>query len=94
MDWAVLATHVNGEPHLFGWYAGLAIAFAIIVVVVVEVQEVLRLARQIGVQAQMAIQGLEGAYTNTAPLYDLQRTIDFARTIIADLLATRKALGG
>jgi tetrahydromethanopterin S-methyltransferase subunit E len=94
MDGAVLAQQVSGEPHLFGWYAGLAIAFAIIVVVVVEVQEVLRLARQIGVQAQMAIQGLEGAYTNTAPLHDLQRTIDFAKTIVADLLATRKALGG
>ena len=51
MNGAVLAQQVSGEPHLFGWYAGLAIAFAIIVVVVIEVQEVqviLRLRIEVG----------------------------------------------
>jgi len=46
------------------------------------------------VQAQEAIRGLEACWTNTAPLWDLQTTIDHASTIVNDLLTVRKSLGG
>ena len=91
---SVLASHIPGEPHLFGWYLGFAITFAIIVVIVVEVQAILMLARKIGTQAQWAIEGLEEIFTSTTPLHDLQRTVDFARNIVSGLNATRKGMGG
>lgn len=90
----VLASHIPGEPHLFGWYLGFGIAFFIIVLVVIEVQAILMLARKIGTQAQAIIAGLEDAVVNTAPLHDLARTVDFATNIVSGLLATRKGLGG
>jgi hypothetical protein len=89
-----IAQSVAGEPHLFGWYLGFAITFALIVVVVVEVQAILMLARKIGTQAQAAIQGLEEAFTYTAPLFDLQKTVDHAVAIVDGLYTTRKGLGG
>lgn len=90
----MIASHIPGEPHLFGWYVGFAITFAIIVVIVVEVQAILMLARKIGTQAQAAIQGLEQIFDNTTPLFDLQKTVDFARHIVEGLLGVRKGLGG
>ncbi|MBW3590276.1 MAG: hypothetical protein KY393_00235 [Actinobacteria bacterium] len=89
-----LAAHIPGEPHLFGWYLGFAIAFAIIVVIVVEVQAILMLARKIGTQAQSAIEGLEQIFTNTTPLADLQTTVNHARAIVEGMLGVRKGLGG
>src|SRR5437588_425213 len=61
---------------------------------IIEVQAILVIARNIGVQAQEAIRGLEACWTNTAPLWDLQTTIDHASTIVNDLLTVRKSLGG
>jgi hypothetical protein len=90
----LLASHIPGEPHLFGWYLGFAITFAIIVVIVVEVQAILMLARKIGTQAQWAIHGLEEIFNSTGPLHDLARTTDFARNILAGLHTTRKGMGG
>jgi hypothetical protein len=89
-----LASHIPGEPHLFGWYLGFAITFAIIVLIVVEVQAILMLARKIGTQAQWAIEGLEEIFTSTTPLHDLQVTSDFAQNIVAGLYTTRKGKGG
>ena len=88
------ASHIPDEPHLFGWYLGFAIAFALIVVVVIEVQAILMLARKIGTQAQAIIAGLEDCFVNTSPLHDLSRTVDHATAILGGLLATRKGLGG
>ena len=89
---AVLAspTHAN----LLGWYIGFVLTTIIIVIIVIEVQAILVLARNIGVQAQEAIRGLEIAWTHTAPLWDLQTTIDHASNIVSDLLTVRKGLGG
>ncbi len=89
-----LAAHIPGEPHLFGWYLGFAITFAIIIVIVVEVQAILMLARKIGTQAQAAIAGLEEIFNSTTALHDLQKTVDFANNIVAGLYATRKGMGG
>lgn len=90
----VLANHIPDEPHLFGWYLGFGIAFFIIVLVVIEVQAILMLARKIGTQAQAIIASLEDSVVNTAPLHDLARTVDHATAIVGGLLAVRKGLGG
>src|SRR5713226_6045118 len=82
------------HANLTGWYIGFVVTTVAIVIVVIEVQAILVLARNIGVQAQEAIRGLEACWTNTAPLWDLQTTIDHASTIVNDLLTVRKSLGG
>jgi hypothetical protein len=82
------------QANLTGWYIGFVITTIAIVIVVIEVQAILVIARNIGVQAQEAIRGLEACWTNTAPLWDLQTTIDHASTIVNDLLTVRKSLGG
>lgn len=94
MNGAVIAAHIPGEPHLFGWYLGFAIAFALIVIIVIEVQAILMLARKIGTQAQAIIAGLEECFVQTSPLHDLTRTVDHALAILGGLSATRKGLGG
>jgi hypothetical protein len=82
------------QANLTGWYIGFVITTITIVIVVIEVQAILVIARNIGVQAQEAIRGLEACWTNTAPLWDLQTTIDHASNIVNDLLTVRKSLGG
>lgn len=89
-----LASHIPGEAHLFGWYLGFGIAFALIVVIVIEVQAILMLARKIGTQAQAAIQGLEECFVYTSPLFELQKTVDMARAIVEGLYGVRKGVGG
>lgn len=84
------ATHAN----LFGWYIGFVVTTLAIVLIVYLVQAVLVLARDIGVQAQRAIAGLEQCWSNTAPLWDLQQTVDHASAITSGLLAARTTLGG
>lgn len=91
---ANLAAHIPDEPHLFGWYMGFAITFALIVIIVIEVQAILMLARKIGTQAQAIIAGLEEIFIQTTPLHDLSRTVDHAVAILGGLNATRKGLGG
>lgn len=90
----MLVSHLPGEPHLFGWYVGFAVAFAAIVVVVVLVASILTLAKRIGDQAQMAIQGLDECRTTTLPLWDVQKTVDHANNINQGLTKARAALGG
>ena len=91
---ALIASHIPDEPHLFGWYMGFAVTFALIVIIVIEVQAILMLARKIGTQAQAIIAGLEECFVQTAPLHDLSRTVDHAVAILGGLNATRKGLGG
>jgi hypothetical protein len=71
-----------------GWYIGLGIGFAIIVVVVILVGAILTLARRIGVQAREAIDGLDEARVTTLPLWDLR---DTNRSLQAILDAARRA---
>ncbi|MGI8425453.1 MAG: hypothetical protein ACR2FO_01650 [Actinomycetota bacterium] len=89
-----LATHAPGEPHLFGWYLGIGIAFATIVVVVVVVASILTLARRIGIQAQEAIVGLDAGRANTLALWDVDKANESAKRIAESLRAARSALGG
>jgi len=90
----VLANHAAGEPHLFGWYLGIGIAFAVIVVLVVVVASILTLARRIGIQAQQAIQALDVGRVNTLALWDVDKANESAKRIAGALRSARGALGG
>lgn len=89
-----LASHMPNEPHLFGWYLGIGIAFAVIVVVVVVVASILTLARRIGIQAQQAIEAIDVGRVNTLALWDVDKANDAAKRIAQSLRAARGALGG
>jgi len=82
------------QAHLFGWQLGFIIATLVILVVVALVQSILVIARRIGVQAQGAIQRLDAARQNTAPLQDIPKVNDMAIAIVGGLTTARKALGG
>ena len=90
----VLAEHAPGEPHLFGWNLGFAIAIVVISAVVALVAPILVIAGRIGRQAQMINEALQQSYRNTLPLADLRTTIDHAVAIIAGLERGRARLGG
>lgn len=90
----LLAEHVGGEGHLFGWYLGLFIGFAVVAIVVVVVASILTLAARIAKQAEMATEALDQARINTLPLWDVQKTNDAAVGILAAARAARGALGG
>lgn len=77
-----------------GWALGYVIAVVVVLVVVALVVPILLLAKKIGGQAGAINSGLGMAVTNTAPLKDLQITIDSANAITAGLLRGRKKLGG
>lgn len=82
------------DPSLFGWYLGFAIAGVVITAVVALIAGLLNVARRIGMQAQMATQGLQRAYDNTYPLRDLALTGDIAGSVTQNLYRTRRALEG
>jgi ABC-type branched-subunit amino acid transport system ATPase component len=84
----------QGDPHLFGWYLGFAIASVVITGVVALVAALLQVARRIGLQAQMAVQGLSRAYDNTYPLRDLTVTEDIAASVTKNLNVVRQAMEG
>ena len=90
----LLAQEQVQNSSLFGWYLGFAIAGVVITGVVAEVAALLNVARRIGMQAQMAIQGLQRAYDNTYPLRDLTLTEDIAASVTQNLYRTRQALEG
>lgn len=78
----------------FGWYVGLTVAFAIIVVVVIIVASILQLASKIGQQAAAAIQALDASRHNTLPLWDVQKVNDGARGIHDAARTARRVLEG
>lgn len=90
----ILAEHIDGQGHLFGWWLGFGIAIVVIVAVVVLVQAILQLAARIGGQAWAIDEALRRSEGNTAPLRDLQQTIDHAEVIVDGLHRTRRTLGG
>ena len=51
---------------LFGWYLGLSVAFAVIVVVVAVVASIMTLAQRIAEQAPLATAGLNAVAENTS----------------------------
>lgn len=81
----------TGEP---GWLLGYIIGVVIVLVVVALVVPILLLAHRIGGQAARINSGLEQAVVHTAPLQDLNTTIESATDIISGLNRGRKRLGG
>jgi hypothetical protein len=77
-----------------GWWIGYGIGIAVVLAVVALVTPILLLARSIGKAAPLINDELEAAARNTAPLKDLNTTIDHATVIIAGLNRGRTRLGG
>ncbi len=77
-----------------GWWIGYGIGLAVVVAVVALVVPILLLARSIGKAAPPIDDQLAAAARNTAPLKDLNTTIEHATIIIAGLKRGRERLGG
>ena len=76
-----------------GWWIGYGIGIVVVLVVVALVTPILLLARSIGKAAPLIDDQLAAA-RNTAPLKDLNTTIEHATLIIAGLKRGRERLGG
>jgi hypothetical protein len=79
---------------LFGWYVGLSIAFAIIVVVVALVASILTLAQRISQQAPLATAGLNAVAENTSLIPAVNTVNASGMAILKACQAARGALGG
>jgi hypothetical protein len=79
---------------LFGWYLGLTIAFALIVVVVAVVASILTLAQRISEQAPLAAEGLSAVAENTSSIPAIETVNATAVNILKNCQAARAALGG
>jgi len=79
---------------LFGWYLGLGIAFAIIVVVVAVVASILTLAQRIAQQAPLASAGLDAVAENTSLIPAIPTVNQSGLAILRACQAARAALGG
>jgi len=79
---------------LFGWYVGLSIAFAIIVVVVALVASILTLAARIAEQAPVATAGLNAVAENTSLIPAVDTVNASGLAILRACQAARAALGG
>ena len=79
---------------LFGWYVGLSIAFAIIVVVVALVASILTLANRISQQAPLATAGLNAVAENTSLIPAVNTVNASGIAILKACQAARRALGG
>ena len=79
---------------LFGWYVGLTIGFALIVVVVAIVSSILKLAQRISEQAPLAADGLRAVADNTSMIPAIDTVNATAVNILKDCQAARAALGG
>lgn len=79
---------------LFGWYLGLTIAFAIVVVVVAVVASILTLAGRIVEQAPVAAEGLNAVQKNTSLIPAVSEVNAAGLAILGACQKARAALGG
>jgi len=79
---------------LFGWYVGLAVGFAVIVVVVALVASLLTLAARISDQAPLATAGLNAVAENTSLIPAVDTVNQSGLAILKACRAARAALGG
>ena len=77
-----------------GWAIGYTIGIIVVLVVVALVVPILLLAHSIGNEAKQINGLLQQAVVNTAPLSELNTTIDHAEVIVAGLHRGRTRLGG
>lgn len=92
MDLVLIADHAPGEPHLFGWWLGLGLGFAIVWVVVIVVASILSRASRIAKQAQDVLVGLDRARVATLPLWDIDAVNASAKAILERATEAREAL--
>lgn len=88
----VIADHAPGEPHLWGWWLGLGLGFAIVWVVVILVSAILSRASRIAKQAQDILIGLDRARVQTLPLWDIDAVNASAKAILEHATEAREAL--
>ena len=79
---------------LFGWYLGLSIAFAVIIVVVAVVASIMTLAQRIAEQAPLATAGLDAVAENTSLIPAVDTVNASGLAILKACQAARAALGG
>ena len=79
---------------LFGWYVGLSVSFALIVVVVALVASILTLAARISEQAPIAAAGLNAVAENTSLIPAVETVNASGIAILKGCQAARAALGG
>ena len=79
---------------LFGWYVGLSLAFAVVVVVVALVASILTLANRISQQAPLATAGLTAVAENTSLIPAVNTVNASGMAILKACQAARRALGG
>jgi hypothetical protein len=77
-----------------GWWIGYGIGIAVVLAVVALVTPILLLARSIGQAAPLINDELAKSVRNTAPLKDLNTTIEHVTIIIGGLKRGRERLGG
>jgi pilus assembly protein TadC len=85
---------VLADGSLTGWAVGYTIGIIVVLVVVALVVPILVLAHSIGRQALEIDDALQQAVDNTAPLAELNTTIESAEAIVAGLARGRARLGG
>ncbi len=89
----LLGAHTAGTPYA-GWWAGLVIGFAVVVVLVLVVAFILTFASRIGDRTQDALEAFDSARAGTAPLSRLRDTRAAAEDVLAAMRAARGALRG
>ncbi len=89
----LLGAHTAGTPYA-GWWAGLVIGFAVVVVLVLVVAFILTFASRIGDRTQDALEAFDSARAGTAPLSRLRDTRAAAEDVLAAMRAARNALRG
>lgn len=88
----LIADHAPGEPHLWGWWLGLGLGFAIVWVVVILVSAILSRASRIAKQAQEILIGLDRGRVQTLPLWDIDAVNASAKAILERATEAREAL--
>lgn len=86
----VIADH--GEAHLWGWWLGLGLGFALVWVVVILVSAILSRASRIAKQAQDILIGLDRGRVQTLPLWDIDAVNTSAKAILDRATEAREAL--
>jgi hypothetical protein len=90
----VAAQEVINTVNLNGWYAGYAVAAAVIVVVVMLVGWILSLARRIGTQVDDIVAELAAIRTTTEPIPAVGQVNAKLTNIVNTAAAARSALVG
>ncbi len=88
-----IATHTAGDPY-FGWYAGLAVGFCVVVVVVAVVALLLTYATRVGDRVQEAAEALVEAREGTLGLQALRGANDSAEATLEAARAARPTVTG